>query len=79
MVLNSSHLHNTSKMAFKKYHMLILHKNCSYLERKQKELHLLLKSDPNLIWKSFEESINNLGLSFIHMITLSHLIKDKVS
>ena len=55
MVLNSSHSVNTSRIAFKKYHIMIRHKKCSYLERKQKELHLLLKSDPKLFWKSFEE------------------------
>ena len=33
------------------------------MERKQKELHLLLKSDPKLFWKSFEEK-DDSTLSF---------------
>ena len=42
-------------MDLKKYCMMIRYKKHSYLEHKRKELHLLLKSDPNLFWKSFEE------------------------
>ena len=55
MVFNSSHLNKTSIMAFKKYHMMIQYKKCSYLECKQKEPHLLLKSNSRIFWKSFEE------------------------
>lgn len=44
-----SHSNNTSMMAFKKHYMMILYNKCSYLERKQKELHLLLKKWPKII------------------------------
>ena len=35
-------------MALKKHRMMIPHKKLSYLEHKQKDLHLLLKCDPKL-------------------------------
>ena len=38
--------------------MIIRHKKYSHMEHKQKDLHLLLKSDPWLFWKSFEEKYN---------------------
>ena len=63
IVLNSSHSVSTSRIAFKKYRTMIRHKKRSYLERKQKELHLLLKRDPKLFWKSFEEK-DDLTLPF---------------
>lgn len=54
MVLNFGHLDSTYIMAFIKYRMMIQHTKCSYIECKQKDLHLLLKSDPKLFWKSFK-------------------------
>ena len=58
MMLNLSHSNKMYIMAFKKHHMMIMHKNRSHLERKQKDLHLLLKNDPKLFWKRFEEKVN---------------------
>jgi hypothetical protein len=55
MVLNPSHPKKMYKMASKKYCMIIWHKKRSHLEHKQKDLHLLLESDPKILWKSFEE------------------------
>lgn len=51
---NSCHLQNTSRMAFKENCMVIRHKKWPYLECKHK-WHHLLKSDPKLLWISFEE------------------------
>ena len=39
---------------------MIQHKKYSYFERKQMELHLLLKSDPILFGKSFKEKDNRI-------------------
>ena len=48
-------LDNTSKITFKQYCTMIKLKKYSYIERKQKELHLLLKNDQILFGMSFEE------------------------
>lgn len=48
-------LDNTSKITFKQYRTMIKLKKYSYIERKQKELHLLLKNDQILFGMSFEE------------------------
>lgn len=45
IMLNSSHLVNTPRIAFKMYCMIIRHKKRSYLEYKQKDLHLLLEQN----------------------------------
>ena len=56
MVLNSSHANKMYTMAHKKYHMIVRYKKRSYLEHKQKELHLIFKRNPKLFWKSFKEN-----------------------
>ena len=60
MVLDSSYSVGASRIAFKKYCMMIQHEKGFRLECKQEESYLLLESNPKLFWKSFEEKDDSI-------------------
>ena len=71
IILDYGHLNDTLKTILKKYCRMIQYKKCYDLERKQRELHLLLKSDPKLCCKSFEEK-DDLTLPFTPQIVVDY-------